>query len=66
MSSLDIIFEYSLIILGIFYPLNIIVFYSDDPWGQMVYNLILSFDNNGKLKIMNNKKYHKIPFGFRP
>ena len=65
-STLDNILHYSTSILRLFNPLNIIIFYSDDPWGQMIYSQLVSFDQINLLKIVNNKKYHQVPLDFKP
>ena len=65
-STLDNILHYSTSILRLFNPLNIIVFYSDDPWGQMIYSQLVKFEQINLLKIMNSQRYHQVPLDFKP
>ena len=41
---------------------NLIIFYSNDPWGIDLYNVVLYQESIGTLKILNKEEYRKISY----
>lgn len=45
---------------------KLIVFYTDDSWGEDYYKINLELEKKGDITFLNKEKYRKIPSGYRP